>query len=200
MRPLACSRLTVLAISAALTLGAAGTAVADEHHPSRVSAVTAETPHSEIEALKAKVATAVDAAKGITPASRPLASVDVGTTSAKAAPTDVISDALATVQQAVSGLLAAVTGGVGGLVPQVTTTLTSLINSVLSGVLGGLPALPTLPALPVEVPTLPAELPEVEVPEVELPAVAPPEVELPEVAPPEVALPALPEVALPVLW
>ncbi|MFE5966299.1 hypothetical protein [Streptomyces sp. NPDC056463] len=191
MRLLACSRLTVLAITATLTLGAAGTAVAaDEHHPSRVPAVTAEAPHSEIEALKAKVATAVDAAKGVTPASRPGTPVAFdGATSAKAAAADPVSDALAAVQKVIADLLATVTGGVSGLVPQVTATVTSLINSVLSGVLGGLPA---LPELPVEVPTLPVELPAVEVPAVELPTT-----ELPEVEPPELDLP---ELDLPVRW
>ncbi|MFF9912000.1 hypothetical protein [Streptomyces sp. NPDC013457] len=191
MRPLACSRLTVLAISATLTLGAAGTAVADEHHQSRVPAATAEAPpHSEIEALKAKVTTAVDAAKGITPASRPGTPVSFyGAPTAKAAAADPVSDALAAVQKVIADLLATVTGGVGSLVPQVTATVTSLIDSVLSGVLGGLPA---LPEIPVEVPTLPVEVPAVAVPPVELPAA-----ELPEVEPPELDLP---ELDLPVRW
>ncbi|MCZ0981086.1 hypothetical protein O1L60_24645 [Streptomyces diastatochromogenes] len=87
-----------------------------------------------------------------------------------------MSDALASVQQAVAALLATVTSGtVGGVVPQVTSTLTSLVNLAVSTVLGGgLPApdpadLPTLPALPVAPPELPVA-PPVTAPELPLPA------------------------------
>ncbi|MFF7437667.1 hypothetical protein [Streptomyces sp. NPDC008122] len=84
----------------------------------------------------------------------------------KAAPADVVSDALASVEKAVAGLLAAVASGdAGGVVPQVTSTLTSLVDLAVSTVLGsGLPApdlagLPTLPQLPVTAPELPVEPP-----------------------------------------
>ncbi|MEU8759816.1 hypothetical protein [Streptomyces sp. NPDC048659] len=84
-----------------------------------------------------------------------------------AAPADVVADALAGVQTAVAGLLAAVTSGdAGKVVPQVTSALTSLVNLAVATVLGGglpapdlagLPALPSLaaPALPVEAPVKP---------------------------------------------
>ncbi|MER7533297.1 hypothetical protein ABTX77_00730 [Streptomyces sp. NPDC097704] len=87
----------------------------------------------------------------------------------KAAPADVVSDALASVEKAVAGLLAAVTSGdAGGVVPQVTSTLTSLVNLAVSTVLGsglptpdlaGLPALPQLPVTPPELPVAAPELP-----------------------------------------
>ncbi|MEU1225025.1 hypothetical protein [Streptomyces sp. NPDC005828] len=102
------------------------------------------------------------------PAGLPVAAVTAGAASAagKAAPADVVSDALASVEKAVAGLLAAVTSGdAGGVVPQVTSTLTSLVNLAVSTVLGsGLPApdlagLPTLPQLPVAAPELPVEPP-----------------------------------------
>ncbi|MFF5281544.1 hypothetical protein [Streptomyces sp. NPDC013171] len=96
----------------------------------------------------------------------------------KAAPADVVSDALASVEKAVAGLLAAVTSSdAGGVVPQVTSTLTSLVNLAVSTVLGsGLPApdlagLPALPQLPVAAPELPVE-PPVAAPE--LPVTPPP--------------------------
>ncbi|MFG2643099.1 hypothetical protein ACGFYP_19285 [Streptomyces sp. NPDC048370] len=230
MRPLALSRVTALAISAAITLGMAGPAIADEHHPSRTSAVTSQAPlpdaaalltqaealddmgvvttpvtelvtaalkaddgqlpAADAEALKTKITTALDAVKDTAPAPLPETPAAAGGgRAAKAAPADIVTDALATVEKAVAGLLAAVTSGnATGVVPQVTATLTSLVNLVVATVLGsGLPApdlagLPTLPTLPVEVPELPVD------PPVELP-VDPP-VELP-VAPP-VAAPELP--------
>ncbi|WP_370414612.1 hypothetical protein [Streptomyces fradiae] len=83
-----------------------------------------------------------------------------------AAPADIVGDALATVQKAVADLLAAVTSGnATGVVPQVTATLTSLVNLAVATVLGsGLPApnlagLPTLPSLPVSTDTLPVKPP-----------------------------------------
>ncbi|MEV4424679.1 hypothetical protein ACN9M0_23335 [Streptomyces sp. R-07] len=83
-----------------------------------------------------------------------------------AAPADIVADALASVEKAVAALLAAVTSGdAGGVVPQVTSTLTSLVNLAVATVLGsGLPApdlagLPTLPALPVTTPELPVDPP-----------------------------------------
>ncbi|WP_234285471.1 hypothetical protein [Streptomyces venezuelae] len=187
MRPLATRRITALAISAAITLGTAGPAFADEHRPSTAAARAAraplpnaaallsqtealgelgsvitpvtdlltatlkadsgQLPAADAEALKAKIAAAVDQAKA-------------------AAPADVVTDALATVEKAVAGLLAAVTSGdAGGVVPQVTATLTSLVNLAVATVLGsGLPApdlagLPQLPSLPVAVPELPVDPP-----------------------------------------
>ncbi|MET8508868.1 hypothetical protein ABZV60_30175 [Streptomyces sp. NPDC004787] len=242
MRPHASPRLTALAISAALTLGTAGPAFADEHRPSRpathagvraplpdsatllaqakalgelgsvstpvtelitaaLKADDGQLPAADAAAFKAKIQTAVDEAKGAAPAPLPEAPA-VGTpvtppaaeapvtplaaetpvappavvppaasaatspvTSAlptgarAAAPADVVGDALATVQKAVAELLAAVTSGnAAGVVPQVTATLTSLVNLAVATVLGsGLPA-PDLPGLPT-LPTLPADLP-----------------------------------------
>ncbi|WP_137993661.1 hypothetical protein [Streptomyces vilmorinianum] len=253
MRPLASSRLTVLAISAAITFGTAAPAVADVHEPSRAASVTAraplpdatallaqaealgklgsvldpvtellaaalkaddgQLPAADVEALKAKITSAIDAAKGAAPVPAPetpaveapaveapaveapaveapaveapavqapaveapaveapalpvSAPAAAGAKSAvgKAAPADLVGDALATVEKAVAGLLAAVTSGdAAGVVPQVTATLTSLVNMVVATVLGsGLPApdlagLPALPALPK--PDLPVEAP-----------------------------------------
>ncbi|MFE5792852.1 hypothetical protein ACFQ8C_09765 [Streptomyces sp. NPDC056503] len=274
MRPLASRRLTALAISAALTLGTAGPAFADEHHPSRaadpaahaplpdaaalltqtkaladvggvttpVTALVAaalkaddgQIPAADAEALKGKIQAAVDQAKETVPAPLPetpatpelpvtppavdtpvtppaveapvappavetpvtppaveapvtppavetpaglpvkppvTLPVAAGAKAAEAAPADLVDDALATVEKAVAGLLAAVTSGdAGGVVPQVTATLTSLVNLAVATVLGsGLPApdlagLPALPALPVEAPELPVD-PPVEAPE-----------------------------------
>ncbi|MFE5592964.1 hypothetical protein [Streptomyces sp. NPDC056549] len=85
---------------------------------------------------------------------------------AKAAPADVVDDALASVEKAVVALLASVTSGdAGGVVPQATSTLTSLVDLAVATVLGsGLPApdlagLPALPALPVTAPELPVDPP-----------------------------------------
>ncbi|MEU2074645.1 hypothetical protein [Streptomyces sp. NPDC013489] len=226
MRPLATRRITALAISAVITLGTAGPAIAGEHHPTTaaeraaraplpdVAALLAQaealgelgsvtTPVTELvtaalkadsgqlpavdaEALKAEIAAAVEEAKATAPAPLPDAPVTPPSTGlpvpvnppvtlpaaadAKmawagktAAPADVVDDALATVEKAVAALLAAVTSGdAGGVVPQVTATLTSLVNLAVSTVLGsGLPApdLPGLPALPVTTPELPVAPP-----------------------------------------
>lgn len=124
MRPLASPRLTALAISAALTLGAAAPAFADEARPSRPAAPVGDR------------------------ASLPDA--------------DGVSDALAAVQKAVAGLLAAVSSGnVAGAVPQLTSTLTSLVDSVVATALGGggLPGLAGLPALPALPGLAPPDLP-----------------------------------------
>ncbi|MDV5148048.1 hypothetical protein R1T08_28730 [Streptomyces sp. SBC-4] len=286
MRPLATRRFTALAISAAITLGAAGPAAAGEHHPSSAADRAAHAPLSEAaalltqaealgdlgsvttpvtelvtaalkadagqlpaadaDALKAKIATAVDQAKGTAPAPLPetpapetpapdlpapdlpapdlpapdlpapdlpapdlpapdlpapdLPAPDLPVkppvglpvaagAKAAAAPADIVDDALATVEKAVAGLLAAVTSGdAGGVVPQVTATLTSLVNLAVATVLGsGLPApdlagLPTLPALPVTVPELPVDPPELPVDPPELPVDAPvkPPVDVPD--------------------
>ncbi|ALO10728.1 Secreted protein [Streptomyces venezuelae] len=307
MRPLATRRITALAISAAITLGAAGPAVAGEHHPSSAAdraahaplpeaaalltqaealgdlgsvttpvteLVTAalkadagQLPAADADALKTKIAAAVEQAKETAPAPLPdtpapdlpapdlpspdlpapdLPSPDLpapdlpapdlpapdlpapdlpapdlpapdlpapdlpapdlpapdlpvkppvslpvaaGAKAASAAPADVVDDALATVEKAVAGLLAAVTSGdAAGVVPQVTATLTSLVNLAVATVLGsGLPApdlagLPALPALPVAVPELPVDPPELPVDPPELPVDAPvkPPVGLPD--------------------
>ncbi|GGU73422.1 hypothetical protein GCM10010275_05080 [Streptomyces litmocidini] len=195
MRPLATRHLTALAISAALTLGAAGPALADEHHPSSAADRAGHAPlpdpaallaqaealgelgsvaapvselvtaaleadsgrlsATEVEGFKAEIATAVDEAK--TAASLPATSA----ASLPAAPTDVLSDTLGSVEKAVAALLATVTSGVGGLVPQVTSTLSSVVDLLLGTVLGGLPApgASTAPALPVTAPELPAKPP-----------------------------------------
>ncbi|MGW8364395.1 hypothetical protein ACWGK1_28005 [Streptomyces wedmorensis] len=275
MRPLATPRLTALAISAVLTLGAAGPAAAGEHHPSTAAdraaraplpeaaalltqaealgelgsvttpvtelvaaalkADSGQLPAADAEALKTKIAAAVEQAKDAAPAPLPdTPAPDVPVTppelpatppapelpvtppavetpvglpvkppvtlpvaagakaaTAKAAPTDVVDDALATVEKAVAGLLAAVTSGdAAGVVPQVTATLTSLVNLAVATVLGsGLPApdlagLPALPALPAGAPELPVDPPELPVDPPQLP-VDPP------VKPP-VAVPDLP--------
>ncbi|MFF9149926.1 hypothetical protein ACF1BN_34305 [Streptomyces sp. NPDC014861] len=266
MRPLASRRLTALAISAALTLtlGMAGSAVADELPPSLAAdraaraplpdaaallaqaealgdvggvttpvaeLVTAaleaddgQVPAADAEALKAKIQAAVDQAKETAPAPLPetpaapeapvspptddapvappaveapgglpvappvALPVAAGAKAAQAAPADLVDDALASVEEAVAGLVAVITsGGAAGVVPQVTAALTSLVNLAVATVLGsGLPApdlagLPALPALPVEAPELPA-VPPAEVPE--LPADVP--------AAPPVAAPELP--------
>ncbi|MFI9292670.1 hypothetical protein [Streptomyces gardneri] len=282
MRPLATRRITALAISAAITLGAAGPAVAGEHHPSSAAdraahaplpeaaalltqaealgdlgsvttpvteLVTAalkadagQLPAADADALKTKIAAAVEQAKETAPAplpdtpapdlpapdlpapdlpapdlpapdlpapdlpapdlpapdlpapdlpvKRPVSlPVAAGAKAASAAPADVVDDALATVEKAVAGLLAAVTSGdAAGVVPQVTATLTSLVNLAVATVLGsGLPApdlagLPALPALPVAVPELPVDPPELPVDPPELPVDAPvkPPVGLPD--------------------
>ncbi|MEU5218810.1 hypothetical protein AB0G79_21795 [Streptomyces sp. NPDC020807] len=285
MRPLATRRLTALAISAAITLGAAGPAIAGEHHPSSAAdraahaplpeaatllpqaealgdlgsvtspvvelvttalkADAGQVPAADADALKAKIAAAVEKAKETAPVPVPdtpapdvpapdlpapdlpapdlpapdLPAPDVPApdlpapdlpapdlpapdlpapdlpapelpvaapalpvkppvslpvaAGAKAAPTDLVDDALATVEKAVAGLLAAVTSGdAAAVVPQVTSTLTSLVNLALATVLGsglpapdlaGLPAVPSLPAtpdLPVDAPVKPpADLP-----------------------------------------
>ncbi|WP_328942841.1 hypothetical protein OG259_15705 [Streptomyces sp. NBC_00250] len=288
MRPLATRRITALAISAVITLGTAGPAIAGEHHPSTVAdraaraplpeaaalltqaealgelgsvttpvteLVTAalkadagQLPAADAEALKAKIAAAVDQAKATAPAPLPDTPVTPPSTDLPvtppstdlpvtppstdlpvtppaadlpvtppvvetpvelpatppveapalpvnppvtlpvaagskaawagkaAAPTDVVTDALATVEKAVAALLAAVTSGdAGGVVPQVTATLTSLVNLAVATVLGsGLPApdlagLPALPALPATVPELPVDPPELPVDPPELP-------------------------------
>ena len=275
MRPLATRRITALAISAVITLGTAGPAMAGEHHPSTAAeraaraplpdaaalltqaealgdlgsvttpvtelvtaalkADSGQLPAADAEALKAKIAAAVEEAKATAPAPLPDTPVTPPSTDlpvtppaaelpvappavetpvelpaappveapalpvkppvtlpvaadAKAAwagkaaaPADVVDDALATVEKAVAALLAAVTSGdAGGVVPQVTATLTSLVNLAVATVLGsGLPApdlagLPALPALPAAVPDLPVAPPELPVDPPELP-VDPPE-------------------------
>lgn len=279
MRPLATRRITALAISAVFTLGAAGPAIAGEHHPSTAAeraaraplpdatalpaqaealgdlgsvttpvtelvtaalkADSGQLPAADAEALKAKIAAAVDEAKATAPAPLPDTPVTPPSTDlpvtppstdlpvtppaaelpvtppavetpvelpaappveapalpvkppvtlpvapgAKAAwagkaaaPADVVDDALATVEKAVAALLAAVTSGdAGGVVPQVTATLTSLVNLAVATVLGSglpapdLPGLPALPALPVTAPELPVDPPELPVDPPELP-------------------------------
>ncbi|MET9540187.1 hypothetical protein ABZY16_22190 [Streptomyces sp. NPDC006553] len=273
MRPLATRRITALAISAVITLGTAGPAMAGEHHPSTAAeraaraplpdaaalltqaealgdlgsvttpvtelvtaalkADSGQLPAADAEALKAKIAAAVEEAKATAPAPLPDTPVTPPSTDlpvtppstdlpvtppaaelpvappavetpvelpaappveapalpvkppvtlpvaadAKAAwagkaaaPADVVDDALATVEKAVAALLAAVTSGdAGGVVPQVTATLTSLVNLAVATVLGsGLPApdlagLPALPTLPVTAPELPVDPPELPV-------------------------------------
>ncbi|MFF9338592.1 hypothetical protein ACF1CG_02325 [Streptomyces sp. NPDC014773] len=263
MRPLASRRLTALAISAAITLGTAGPAVAGEHRPSPAAdraahaplpdaaALLAQTealadvggvttpvtelvtaalkadggqvPAADAESLKARIQAAVDRAKETAPApvpetpalpeapvappaaeapvtppaveapvtppaveapvappaaetpaglpvkppvTLPVAAGAAAVEARKAAPADLVDDALASVEKAVAGLLAAVTSGdAAGVAPQVTATLTSLVNLAVATVLGsGLPApdlagLPALPALPVEAPELPVDAP-----------------------------------------
>ncbi|MEV6248048.1 hypothetical protein AB0M38_17875 [Streptomyces sp. NPDC051742] len=264
MRPLAARRLTALAISAVITLGAAGPAFAGEDHPSPVAdraarapgadallsqtkalgdlgsvldpvteLVTAalkadggQLPAADAEDLKDAVAEAIEKVKAAAPAPLPETPVTPPAADAPvtppavetpvdlpakppveapalpvkppvglpvagdakaawagkaAAPADVVDDALATVEKAVAALLAAVTSGnAGGVVPQVTATLTSLVNMVVATVLGsGLPApdlagLPSLPSLPVGVPELPVDPPELPVdPPVKPPVDAP---------------------------
>ncbi|MFF9499354.1 hypothetical protein [Streptomyces sp. NPDC014656] len=269
MRPLASRRLTALAISAAITLGTAGPAVAGEHRPSPAAdraahaplpdaaALLAQTealadvggvttpvtelvtaalkadggqvPAADAESLKARIQAAVDRAKETAPApvpetpalpeapvappaaeapvtppaveapvappaaetpaglpvkppvTLPVAAGAAAVEARKAAPADLVDDALASVEKAVAGLLAAVTSGdAAGVAPQVTATLTSLVNLAVATVLGsGLPApdlagLPALPALPVEAPPLPVD-PPVEAPELPVdPPVKPP--------------------------
>ncbi|MFG2838798.1 hypothetical protein ACGFYE_27805 [Streptomyces zaomyceticus] len=269
MRPLATRRITALAISAVITLGTAGPAIAGEHHPTTAAdraaraplpgaaallaqaealgelgsvttpvtdlvraaleADAGQLPAADAEALEARIAEAVAEARATAPAlpdtppaaelpvtppaaglpvTPPVADLPVTppvvetpvdlpavspveapalpvkppvglpvTAGAKAAwsgraaaPADVVADALATVEKAVAALLASVTSGdAGAVVPQVTATLTSLVNLAVATVLGGgLPApdlagLPALPALPAAVPELPVDPPELPV-------------------------------------
>ncbi|MFB7276585.1 hypothetical protein ACFCZV_05710 [Streptomyces hydrogenans] len=120
------------------------------------------------------------------PVTLPVAAGAAAVKAGRAAPADLVDDALATVEKAVAGLLAAVTSGdAAGVVPQVTATLTSLVNLAVATVLGsGLPApdlagLPALPALPVEPPELPVD-PPVEAPELPVDAPVKPPVSAPE--------------------
>ncbi|MGW4997051.1 hypothetical protein ACWEP8_05240 [Streptomyces hydrogenans] len=120
------------------------------------------------------------------PVTLPVAAGAAAVKAGRAAPADLVDDALATVEKAVAGLLAAVTSGdAAGVVPQVTATLTSLVNLAVATVLGsGLPApdlagLPALPALPVEPPALPVD-PPVEAPELPVDAPVKPPVSAPE--------------------
>ncbi|MEV4937894.1 hypothetical protein [Streptomyces zaomyceticus] len=256
MRPLATRRITALAISAVITLGTAGPAIAGEHHPTTAADRAARTPlpgaaalltqaealgelgsvstpvtdlvraalkadagqlpAADAEALRARIAEAVAEARATapalpdTPATPPAAGLPVAPPGAglpvtppvvetpvdlpavppvkppvglpvaagsraawsgrAAAPADVVADALATVEKAVAALLASVTSGdAGAVVPQVTATLTSLVNLAVATVLGGgLPApdlagLPELPALPAAAPELPVGTPELPV-------------------------------------
>ncbi|MFF6898729.1 hypothetical protein [Streptomyces hydrogenans] len=120
------------------------------------------------------------------PVTLPVAAGAAAVKAGKAAPADLVDDALGTVEKAVAGLLAAVTSGdAAGVAPQVTATLTSLVNLAVATVLGsGLPApdlagLPALPALPVEPPALPVD-PPVEAPELPVDAPVKPPVSAPE--------------------
>ncbi|MFE5300089.1 hypothetical protein [Streptomyces sp. NPDC056632] len=200
MRPLASRRLTVLAITAAVTLGTAGTAFADEHRPSRPAThagTRAPLPDATAlkdaaAALKAQIETAVDGAKGA-------ASLGAAQSSAApapvSAPADIGDDLLATVQKAVADLLAAVSSGnVTGIVPQVASTVTSLVDQVVATALGSGSAVPDLPRLP-SLSGLPAtpDLPAVPNPPAvpELPA-AP---DLPVTLPSTDGLPATPPVS-----
>ncbi|MEE1817196.1 hypothetical protein PUR59_19510 [Streptomyces sp. SP18ES09] len=192
MRLLATRRLTVLAISAALTLGTAGSAVAGEHPPSTAAdraepaplpdaaalparadvlgdlgSVTAsvselvaaarEAPsgglsEADVETFKTKIATAVAAVKA------------TAATSVPSTPATPLPAAAATPlpDTSVGALLASVApGAADGMVPQVTSTVTSLVDQVVATVLGGgSPALPALPAAPpATAPELPATPP-----------------------------------------
>ncbi|MFJ9812059.1 hypothetical protein ACIRTB_27935 [Streptomyces sp. NPDC101158] len=205
MRPLASRRLTVLAITAAVTLGTAGTAFADEHRPSRPAThagTRAPLPDATAlkdaaAALKAQIETAVDGAKGAASlgAAQSSAAPSSAAPSPASAPVDIGDDLLATVQKAVADLLAAVSSGnVTGIVPQVASTVTSLVDQVVATALGsgsavpGLPALPSLSGLPAT-PDLPAVPSPPAVPE--LPA-AP---DLPVTLPSTDGLPAAPPVS-----
>ncbi|MFJ9581909.1 hypothetical protein ACIRQF_36685 [Streptomyces sp. NPDC101191] len=200
MRPLASRRLTVLAITAAVTLGTAGTAFADEHRPSRPAThagTRAPLPDATAlkdaaAALKAQIATAVDGAKG---AATLGAAQSSAAQSPASAPADIGDDLLATVQKAVADLLAAVSSGnVTGIVPQVASTVTSLVDQVVATALGSGSAVPDLPGLP-SLSGLPAtpDLPAVPNPPAvpELPA-AP---DLPVTLPSTDGLPAAPPVS-----
>ncbi|MEV4945040.1 hypothetical protein [Streptomyces sp. NPDC053755] len=165
MRPLASRRLTVLAITAALTLGAAGSALADEHHPTRPAPAAVEadapTPRTAGE-VAAEVAARVSAGAAAEAATR----ADSETPARKAVPADPIGDTVAAVEKTVADLLASLPlGGVTDLVSQITTPLTSLIDQLVESLLGGLPLpdLPALPELPADppatAPQLPAEAP-----------------------------------------
>ncbi|WP_225799441.1 hypothetical protein [Streptomyces sp. NK15101] len=113
---------------------------------------------ADAEAFKAEIATAVDQAKATAPAFLPDAPA---APELPTAPVDVVSDTLGSVEKAVAALLSTLTSGVGGVVPQVTSTLSSLLNLVLGPVLGGLPApdAATAPTLPATAPELPVKPP-----------------------------------------
>ncbi|MET9951084.1 hypothetical protein ABZ135_05965 [Streptomyces sp. NPDC006339] len=182
MRPLVSRRLTALAITAALSLGTAGTAFADEHHPSRPAphaGSRAPLSDADTEALRARIQAAVDAAEAATPgASKPAVPSAV-----PAAPADLIGDTLALVQKAVADLLAAVTSlNPADVVGTVTGTLTSLVDLVTATLgAGGLPK-PELPGLT-----------GVSQPAVPLPADTPPKLPQAPELPAKPAAPELPE-------
>lgn len=112
------------------------------------------------------------------------AAMPQGTATDRAA-ADTTEDTLADLQKAIDDLVAAITSGGSptDAVPALLTTVTGVVNSILSSALGGLPALPSpasLPALPAfpafpELPTFP-EFPELpELPEFpEFPTLPPP--------------------------
>ncbi|MFK0210237.1 hypothetical protein [Streptomyces sp. NPDC090298] len=193
MRLLATRRLTVLAISAALTLGTAGSAFAGEHPPSTAAdraepaplpdtaalsaradvlgdlgSVTAsvselvaaarEAPsgglsEADVETFKAKIATAVAAAKATAATSvPPTAATPLPATAATPLPATAATQLPDT---SVAALLASVApGAADGMVPQVTSTVTSLVDQVVATVLGGGP-----PAVPAAPPATAPELP-----------------------------------------
>ncbi|MER7518512.1 hypothetical protein [Streptomyces sp. NPDC126499] len=226
MRPQASRRLTVLAISAVLTLGTAGPAVADELRPprpathagprlqlpdssallARAEALKADDGRIsavDAEALRAEIKAAVDAAKAAAPAGFP-AGPAVGKAAAAA---DPIGDGLATVQKAIADLLAAVSSvGPTGVVDTVGNTLNALVDLVMSTLaLGGIPK-PDLPGmtglgqLPAQAPAqAPVEKPAAPPATAELPVKPPSTPELP-VKPVKPAVPAKPAMpAVPVM-
>ncbi|MFE7517691.1 hypothetical protein ACFU8I_41670 [Streptomyces sp. NPDC057540] len=134
---------------------------------------------ADVEAFKAKIAAAVEEAKATAPAPLPDTPAPETPAAAPSAdlpvapPAGVVDGALASVGKAVTALLAAVTSGAaGGVVPQVTSTLTSLVDQAVAAVLGGGPPAPGLAGLPA-LPALPAAVPEPPVAAPELPVTPP---------------------------
>ncbi|MFE5486820.1 hypothetical protein [Streptomyces sp. NPDC056527] len=159
MRPLGTSCLTALAISAAITLGTAGPAVADIHHPSSPVTVAAKVPLPDTGSKAAAPADVVDDTLA------------------------AVQGAVAALLASVSGTVTGVVPQVTSLVDQI---LGSVLGGLTLPDLGDLPSLPvTVPGLPVDLPVDPPalapavpvipEVPEVpEAPEVpELPVTLP---------------------------
>lgn len=132
MRPRASRRLTALAISAVLTLGAAAPALADEARPSGPAA------HADTRAPLP------DAVAQAAPAD--------GVTDALAAVQKAVADLLASVSPS----------SATGLIPQLTGTLTSLVGSLVTTLTGvGLPPVQVPAKPPVDLGSLPVEPPPV---------------------------------------
>lgn len=129
----------------------------------QLSADQAKTLGDAVTAAVAKITAAAPAAPAVpavpaapavpaVPAVPALPSLKSADDSKAKAPADLAGDALASLQKAVTTLLAAVTSGdVAGVVPAVTGVVTGLVNVVAATLLGGglpAPSLPGLPALP----------------------------------------------------
>ncbi|MFJ3581388.1 hypothetical protein ACIPPS_03990 [Streptomyces sp. NPDC090127] len=184
MRPLALSRITALAISAAITLGAAGPALADDHHTPRTTAPSVQAPLPGAAALLARtealgqvssvpapvtdlLETVLRADGGQIPvadAEALRAEVETAVEAAKAAAPATSPASRAAPADVVTDALAAIEKAVADLLASVTSgnplgvipTVTGTLTSLIDLVLGLLGGgLPATPALPAA-PSLPA--------------------------------------------